>query len=298
VAGGRHAHQRHDGRPERPDHRERPRARRARLRRPGALRALVRGATRPCRAANGAYTEREALAEYLRLGYVPHDLNTDATAHAISAFDRPWGTAATTLEYDAADAAIAALAARWPDADRERLPRAGRDLAAARRAAAADGPAALRRRALPRRGRSGDGGGLRRGQRGPVRLDGAPRPCGLAASMGGRGAALARLDRFFTRLNAGRTSRTRSSATSRTSARRGSTTGSARRGRRSASAAGAARALRPTPGGMPGNDDGGTMSAWWVLGALGLYPAVPGSDVLRWGARCSSGRPCCSAATA
>jgi putative alpha-1,2-mannosidase len=31
---------------------------------------------------------------------------------------------------------------------------------------------------------------------------------------------------------------------------------------------------------MPGNDDGGTMSAWWVLGALGLYPAVPGSDVL------------------
>lgn len=37
---------------------------------------------------------------------------------------------------------------------------------------------------------------------------------------------------------------------------------------------------RPTPGGMPGNDDGGTMSAWWVLGALGLYPAVPGADVL------------------
>jgi putative alpha-1,2-mannosidase len=36
----------------------------------------------------------------------------------------------------------------------------------------------------------------------------------------------------------------------------------------------------PVPGGMPGNDDGGTMSAWWVLAALGIYPAVPGSDQL------------------
>jgi putative alpha-1,2-mannosidase len=31
---------------------------------------------------------------------------------------------------------------------------------------------------------------------------------------------------------------------------------------------------------MPGNDDGGTLSAWWAFGALGLYPAVPGEDVL------------------
>jgi len=28
-------------------------------------------------------------------------------------------------------------------------------------------------------------------------------------------------------------------------------------------------------GGIPGNDDAGTMSAWYVLSALGLYPAVP-----------------------
>ena len=31
-----------------------------------------------------------------------------------------------------------------------------------------------------------------------------------------------------------------------------------------------------TPGGLPGNDDGGTISAWYVLSALGLYPAIPG----------------------
>ncbi len=29
-------------------------------------------------------------------------------------------------------------------------------------------------------------------------------------------------------------------------------------------------------GGIPGNDDAGTMSAWLVFSALGLYPSVPG----------------------
>jgi putative alpha-1,2-mannosidase len=31
------------------------------------------------------------------------------------------------------------------------------------------------------------------------------------------------------------------------------------------------------PDGLPGNDDGGTMSAWYVFSALGIYPIV-GSD--------------------
>src|SRR5207247_3011941 len=35
-----------------------------------------------------------------------------------------------------------------------------------------------------------------------------------------------------------------------------------------------------SPGGYPGNDDLGQMSAWYVFGALGLYPAVPATDVL------------------
>ncbi len=33
----------------------------------------------------------------------------------------------------------------------------------------------------------------------------------------------------------------------------------------------------PTPDGLPGNDDGGTMSAWWIFAAMGIYP-LPGSD--------------------
>lgn len=31
-----------------------------------------------------------------------------------------------------------------------------------------------------------------------------------------------------------------------------------------------------TPGGLPGNDDGGAMSSWYVFSALGLYPDIPG----------------------
>jgi putative alpha-1,2-mannosidase len=34
---------------------------------------------------------------------------------------------------------------------------------------------------------------------------------------------------------------------------------------------------------MPGNDDLGAMSSWWVMSALGLYPAVPGTDLLAVG---------------
>ena len=41
--------------------------------------------------------------------------------------------------------------------------------------------------------------------------------------------------------------------------------------------------FHPTPAGLPGNDDGGTMSAWWVFSALGFYP-VAGSDVYVVGA--------------
>jgi len=34
----------------------------------------------------------------------------------------------------------------------------------------------------------------------------------------------------------------------------------------------------PTPGGLPGNDDCGQMSAWYIFGALGFYPVCPGSN--------------------
>ncbi|MFP5225175.1 MAG: GH92 family glycosyl hydrolase [Actinomycetota bacterium] len=36
---------------------------------------------------------------------------------------------------------------------------------------------------------------------------------------------------------------------------------------------------RPTPDGLPGNDDLGTMSAWFVWSAMGLYPTAAGAPV-------------------
>jgi predicted alpha-1,2-mannosidase len=36
---------------------------------------------------------------------------------------------------------------------------------------------------------------------------------------------------------------------------------------------------RPAPGGLPGNDDLGEMSAWYVMSALGLYPYAAGQGV-------------------
>lgn len=37
------------------------------------------------------------------------------------------------------------------------------------------------------------------------------------------------------------------------------------------------------PAGLPGNDDLGTMSAWYVFSALGLYPQTPGSATMLLG---------------
>ena len=79
-----------------------------------ALEAMVRGATQPCRSANGEYLQRQGLAEYMALGYVPFDLDTN-TRNANSIYGDPdavWGSAATTLEYAVDDFAIAQLAAR------------------------------------------------------------------------------------------------------------------------------------------------------------------------------------------
>ena len=39
----------------------------------------------------------------------------------------------------------------------------------------------------------------------------------------------------------------------------------------------------PTPGGLPGNDDCGTLSAWYVFSAIGFYPANPVSGDFRLG---------------
>ena len=80
----------------------------------GALAAMLRGATEPCDSPNGEYVERQGLANYLALGYVPFDEDTN-TRNANSIYGSPsavWGSAATTLKYALDDFAIAQFAAR------------------------------------------------------------------------------------------------------------------------------------------------------------------------------------------
>ncbi|MBV9272015.1 MAG: glycoside hydrolase family 92 protein, partial [Candidatus Eremiobacteraeota bacterium] len=107
----------------------------------------------------------------------------------------------------------------------------------------------------------------------------------LVAALGGSRAAQQRLDAFFTELNAGQNkpyawfgnepslvsswvylyagAPYRASIVNRTVMR---------------------DLYEPTPDGIPGNDDLGTMSAWWAWNAIGLYPANPVVPMLFAGA--------------
>ncbi len=41
--------------------------------------------------------------------------------------------------------------------------------------------------------------------------------------------------------------------------------------------------FKDTPDGIPGNDDCGVMSAWYLFSALGFYPVCPGSNTYQAG---------------
>jgi predicted alpha-1,2-mannosidase len=255
--------------------------------RAAALSAMLRGATAPCRSANGEYVERQGLAGYLALGYVPFDQDT-GTRNANSIYGDPeavWGSAATTLEYAVDDAAIAQLAARYLG-DRATY------RAFARRAGSwrslfnpasgmieprfADG-------SFPAGYDNLNGGGFVEGDSAQYTWMVPQDPAGLIARMGGRRAAASRLHRFLRELNGG------PGATHTDHALLGNeptlhtpwlfdwmgqpyrTQEAVRRG----------LALYGTgPAGYPGNDDLGTLSAWYVFGSLGLYPLIPGAGVL------------------
>jgi predicted alpha-1,2-mannosidase len=251
-----------------------------------ALRAMVAGATKGGISPNAGYVERPGLADYLRHGYVGYERNAPVIAATVDP-TRVWGTAATTLEYGSADFGIARLAAAIGDKRtcRAFLPRAGawRRLLDPRT-----------QRIRPRYARSGafasddewdSSQGFVEGSESQYQWAVPHDVAGLVAATGGRAAAVKRLRTFFTRLNTGTESPY-------------AFLGNEPNlhvpylfdwvGRPDLGAAVARRALRTlyrlTPGGYPGNDDGGQMASWWVLNALGLYPAVPGEGVLAFGA--------------
>ncbi|HEX3736492.1 MAG TPA: GH92 family glycosyl hydrolase [Solirubrobacterales bacterium] len=269
--------------------------------RAAALAAMLRGATAPCESPNGEYLERQGLASYLKLGYVPFDEDVNKR-NANSIYGSPsavWGSAATTLEYAIDDFSIAQFAARSGAGGSAAMP-SGSGSAATydvfiQRAANwrnlyEPGSGMIEPRyssgAFPDPYDALEGGGFVEGNAAQYTWMVPQDPAGLFRRMGGPAKAAARLDDFLRVLNAGAG---------------GTHTDHALLGdeptletpwfydwlRRPWKAQAAVRrGLRlysPSPAGWPGNDDLGTLSAWYVFGALGLYPAQPGTGTLALG---------------
>ncbi|HEU4393310.1 MAG TPA: GH92 family glycosyl hydrolase [Solirubrobacterales bacterium] len=256
-----------------------------------ALAAMVRGASEGCRSADGSYIQRQGLEEYEALGYVPFDIDVKRR-NANSLFGDPeavWASAATTLEYAVADFSIAQFAARALHdraTYRSFVARSGnwRNLLNPRsgliepRFAAGPFPAGYDNLG---------GAGFAEGNSIQYTWMVPHDPAGLFAAIGGRARAASRLDRFLRKLNGG------AGATHADHALLGNEPNLNVpwlynwTGRPFKTQATVRRALRDlysaTPAGYPGNDDLGTLSSWYVLGALGLYPEVPGVGVLAIG---------------
>jgi predicted alpha-1,2-mannosidase len=248
-----------------------------------ALRAMVDGATNPGVSRNAGYVQRAGLEDYKRLGYVGYEQNTTNVGQAVLP-SLVWGSSATTLEYALADFGISRLAAALGD-------RATCETFARRAANWRNVLDPATRTMRPRRADGSFVAGSPSSDDGFVEGSAAqytwfvPQDvAGLVEALGGRAAARARLDRFFAKLNDGVASEHAFLGNEPTlhTPYLYDWLGDPGRG-----AEIVRRVLlglyRPTPGGFPGNDDGGAMSSWWVLGALGLYPAVPGTDVLAIG---------------
>jgi predicted alpha-1,2-mannosidase len=215
----------------------------------------------------GPFVDRPDLADYLNYGYVPYD----ETAGFV------WGPASTTLEYETADFALSRLAAA-----------AGDRLAALGFLRRASG---WRRLFNPGSGylepRNANGSflagysdaskiGFVEGNASqytwmvPYDLAGLVRTIGTARSE-------TRLDSFLAQLN---TNRSSPHAWLGNEPSFGTPYAYLWLDRPSKTQATVRRALttlfHPWPAGLPGDDDLGAMSAWYVWSSLGLYPAIPG----------------------
>jgi predicted alpha-1,2-mannosidase len=239
--------------------------------RAAALAAMVHGATEPPDPKrSGWFVERPGLDEYVRHGYV-------VNVHTTSVSPVPNG-ASETLEYALDDFSIARFAHALGAASTERtfmhrsqnwsrlfdrdeglvLPR--------------DADGAFIHAAITPNGQSGfqEGNAWQYTWMVPQNLG------GLVEALGGRQATVAKLDRFFTQLNAGQSEpyawfgNEPSIGSPWVYLYAGAPAHEEQVVRR------VMRTLyRETPDGLPGNDDLGTMSAWYVWNALGLYPVSP-----------------------
>jgi predicted alpha-1,2-mannosidase len=253
-----------------------------------ALAAMLKGATQtptsPSQLGQGWYVERPQLAQYEQLGYVQ---NTQQS----SLSPEPNG-ASETLEYAIADFSIAELAkSLGQHATYSTFLHRSQDWSNIFNTATGyieprDGSGQF-----PEFGPTTDGmgafgqSGFQEGNAAQYTWSVPQDFAGLIAGMGGDQAAIARLDNFFTQLNAGPNQPYEwagnepslstpwvydyAGAPYKTQAIVHELLG---------------QAYSDTPGGEPGNDDLGAMSSWYVWASMGIYPETPGAPVLVLGA--------------
>ncbi|MFB7509424.1 GH92 family glycosyl hydrolase [Streptomyces broussonetiae] len=246
----------------------------------GALDSLVRAATvpteqdlspagRPVLSAG----QRPSLDKYLKLHYMPSASNA-------------WGGAAETLEMSTADFSLSRLAAAAGEKDVQ--------AAFARRAqwwqntfdvAADRGGGYIANRRADGSWVTGftpdTGSGFVEGTAAQYTWMVPHDPAGLFAALGGRQRALARLDDFFHTADggwaltgAGGTKSELDNEPSINVPYLYDYAGAPYRTQRTVRAA-MRQLWSAGPGGIPGNDDLGAMSSWYVFSALGMYPQVP-----------------------
>lgn len=253
-----------------------------------ALDAVIKGATQAASPAqyllfgNAGYIQRAGLPEYQLLGYIPYEENVPTGLLNLVNGGLVWGTSATTLEYAVADFAIDQYANALGQGARtaEIKQHAGNwknlfnDSTGYIEPRLALGP-------FVSGGNPVTGDGFVEGSSAQYTWFVPHDAAGLIAKMGGHDAAAARLDTFFTELNGGPTSEFAYLGNEPTlftpwlyawlgqPSKTGPLVHQALLG-----------LYDDAPTGLPGNDDLGTMSAWWVLASLGLSPSIPGTDVL------------------
>jgi predicted alpha-1,2-mannosidase len=238
----------------------------------------------------GTYAERPGNPLYLRLHYVPSELDTTTNTTGgillVASSAVVWGSASTSLEYATADFATSRLAAAVCDRSTERdfLRRAGWWRESFNPTSGYIEPRSATGVFLPG-SETGSAHGFVEGDGSQYTFMVPFDVAGLARALGGKAALIARLDRLFTKLNDGPNS---------PYAFLGNEPQLATpyeyiwAGRPDRTQDVVHRALdlmyAPTPDGYPGNTDGGTMTSWWLFNAIGLFPAIAGDDVLTIGA--------------
>lgn len=244
--------------------------------RAAALREMVKSATDTVSApGQGWYYPRPGLSEYMQYGYV---VNT----HTTSVSPVP-NAASETLEYAIDDFSIAQFARGIGN---ERVYRTflhrsqnwsqifdkSTGLMAPR-----DAEGAFMRTALTENGQSGFQEGNAAQYTWMV-----PQAMGsLVDALGGSAGAVSRLDLFFSKLDAGQSEPFAWFGNEPTLGAPWAYLYAGAPYKTQALNRAAMNALyAPTPDGIPGNDDLGTMSAWWAWNAMGLYPINPSVPVL------------------